>query len=93
MNRADLVTRVAKETNLTKKQADAAVKAVFENIKKELAKGESFQLIGFGTFKVKKRPARKGLNPLTKEKITIKAKKVPAFVAGKALKEAVAKKK
>jgi len=92
MNKATLVDVVAKETNLTKKQADAAVKAVFENIKKELAAGGSFQLVGFGTFKVKNRPARKALNPQTKKKITIKAKKVPAFVAGKALKEAVAKK-
>ena len=91
MNKAQLVDVVSKKTGLSKKKSEEAVKAVFGSIKEELAAGNSFQLIGFGTFKVKNRPARKGLNPRTKRKITIKAKKVPAFVPGKALKEAVAK--
>ncbi len=91
MNRLTLVDAVAKDAGLTKKKAEEAVKAVFENIKKELAAGGSFQLVGFGTFKVKVRPARKGTNPFTKKKMNIKAKKVPTFVAGKALKDAVAK--
>ena len=91
MNRLALVDLVAKETGLTKKKSEEAVKVVFDSITKELAAGGSFQLVGFGTFKVKTRPARKGVNPFTKKKINIKAKKVPTFVAGKALKEAVAK--
>lgn len=91
MNRLALVDAVAKNTGLTKKKSEEAVKAVFEAIKKELASGGSFQLVGFGTFSVKKRASHKGINPATGNKITIKAKKIPVFKAGKALKDAVAK--
>ena len=88
MTKADLVSAVA-ETGMTKKEAAAAVDAVMGAIKGSLAKGEKVQLIGFGTFSVKKRKARTGRNPQTGKAIKIKAKKVPAFSAGKALKEAV----
>lgn len=91
MNKSTLIDAVAKKTGLSKKKSEEAVKAVFGSITDELVAGGSFQLVGFGTFKVKTRPARKGLNPRTQKKINIKAKKVPAFVPGKALKEAVAK--
>lgn len=91
MNKSTLVSVVAEKTNLTKKQSDAAVKAVFEAIKEELAAKGNVQILGFGTFKTKKRNARKGINPRTGKKVNIKAKNVPAFVAGKGLKDAVAK--
>ncbi|TET84045.1 MAG: HU family DNA-binding protein [Desulfobacteraceae bacterium] len=88
MNKADLVNEVAKVT-CTKKEAHAAVDCVFSTIKKALKKKDTVMLIGFGTFKVDKRKARKGRNPRTGEEIKIKAKRVPKFVPGKALKEAV----
>jgi nucleoid DNA-binding protein len=88
MNKADLVNEVAKVTS-TKKEAQAAVDCVFATIKKALKKKDPVMLIGFGTFKVDKRKARKGRNPRTGEVIKIKAKRVPKFVPGKALKEAV----
>ena len=88
MTKADLVSAVA-GTGITKKQAAVAVDAVMGAIKGSLAKGEEVRLIGFGTFSVKKRKARTGRNPQTGKAIKIKAKKVPAFSAGKALKEAV----
>jgi len=88
MNKADLVNEVAKVVS-TKKEAQAAVDCVFDTIKKALKKKETVTLIGFGTFKVDKRKARKGRNPQTGEVIKIKAKKVPKFVPGKALKELV----
>ena len=88
MNKGDLVNEVAKVVN-TKKEAQAAVDCVFSSITKALKKKQKVTLIGFGTFKVDKRKARKGVNPQTGEKIKIKAKRVPKFVAGKALKEAV----
>ena len=88
MNKADLVNEVAKVVG-TKKQAQAAVDCVFETIKKALKKKDTVTIIGFGTFKVDKRKARKGRNPQTGEIIKIKAKKVPKFVPGKALKELV----
>ncbi|MBN1907189.1 MAG: HU family DNA-binding protein [Deltaproteobacteria bacterium] len=73
----------------TKKEATAAVDCVFDSISKALKKKESVTLVGFGTFKVDKRKARTGRNPQTGEAIKIKAKKVPKFVAGKSLKDAV----
>lgn len=73
----------------TKKEARAAVDCVFSSITKALKKKDTVTLIGFGTFKVQKRKARKGKNPQTGEEIKIKAKKVPKFVPGKALKDAV----
>jgi len=88
MNKAELVNEVAKVTS-TKKEARAAVDCVFATIKKALKKKDTVMLIGFGTFKVEKRKARKGRNPQTGEVIKIKAKRVPKFVPGKALKDAV----
>jgi len=88
MNKGDLVKEVAKVVN-TKKEAKAAVDCVFSTITKALKKNNTVTLIGFGTFKVAQRNARKGRNPQTGQEITIKAKKVPKFVAGKALKDAV----
>jgi len=88
MNKQDLVTEVAKFT-CTKSEARKAMDAVLEAIKKSLKKGESVTLVGFGTFSVKKRSARKGRNPRTGAPIKIAAKKVPKFNAGKALKSAV----
>lgn len=95
MTKAELVDAVAKKTeasNLNKKQTEAAVKAVIETITETLAKGQSIQLVGFGTFEVRERAARKGVNPRTKKKIDIPATRVPAFKAGRALKDAVSKK-
>jgi len=88
MNKGDLVSQVAKVVN-TKKEAQAAVDCVFSTITKALKKKDTITLIGFGTFKVGQRKARKGRNPQTGEEIKIKAKKVPKFVAGKGLKDAV----
>ncbi len=88
MNKGDLVNEVAKVVS-TKKEAKAAVDCVFSTITKALKKKDTVTLIGFGTFKVAQRKARKGINPGTGEEIKIKAKKVPKFVAGKRLKDAV----
>ena len=89
MNKAELVAAVAEKTNLSKKDAEKAVSAVFSAIEESLAKNEKVQLVGFGTFEVKDRAERTGRNPQTKEVITIPAAKVPGFKAGKALKDAV----
>lgn len=89
MNKTELVAAVAAKAELSKKDADAAVTAVFDAVKDALADGDKVSLIGFGTFSVKERAAREGLNPRTKETITIPATKVPAFKAGSALKDAV----
>jgi len=88
MNKGDLVNEVAKVVS-TKKQAQAAVDCVFSTITNALKKKDAVTLIGFGTFKVAQRNARKGRNPQTGQEMTIKAKKVPKFVPGKALKDAV----
>ena len=88
MNKGDLVKEVAKGV-CTKKEAQAAVDCVFSTITKALKKKDAVTLIGFGTFKVAQRNARKGRNPQTGQEITIKAKKVPKFVPGKTLKDAV----
>ena len=88
MNRAELVEEVAKVTS-TKKEADAAISAALAAIQKALKKGDSVTLVGFGTFSVSKRKARKGRNPQTGVAIKIAAKKVPVFKAGKGLKDAV----
>ena len=79
------------KAELSKKDAEAAVNAVFDSVKDALAEGDKVSLIGFGTFSVKTRAARTGLNPRTKETIEIPESKVPAFKAGKALKDAVNK--
>jgi len=88
MNKGDLVNKVA-EIVATKKEAQAVVDCVFSSITEALGKGDKVSLIGFGTFKVAARKARKGRNPQTGAEIDIAASKVPKFVAGKALKEAV----
>lgn len=88
MNKGDLINEVAKVLN-TKKEAKDAVESILSSTTKALGKGEDVILTGFGSFKVVKRKARKGRNPQTGEEIKIKAKKVPKFAPGKALKEAV----
>ena len=88
MNKGDLINEVAKVVN-TKKEAQEAVDCVFSTITKALKKNDAVTLVGLGTFKVVKRKARTGRNPQTGETIKIKAKKVPKFVPGKALKDAV----
>ena len=88
MNKGDLVNQVAKVVS-TKKEAQAAVDCVLQTITKALKKKDTVTLVGFGTFKVDKRKARKGRNPQTGEEIKIKAKKIPKFVPGKALKAAI----
>lgn len=85
----DLIVKVAEATDLTKKDATAAVNATFDAIAEYLTAGEKVQLIGFGNFEVRNRAERKGRNPQTGQELTIAASKVPAFKAGKALKEAV----
>ena len=91
MTKSDLIAAVATKVGSSKKDSEKAVNAVIESITEALASGESVQLVGFGTFEVKDRAARKGVNPTTKEEITIEASKLPSFKAGKALKEAVSK--
>lgn len=91
MNKAELINAVAEKAALSKKDSEAAVNAALEAITGALSDGEKVQLVGFGSFEVKKREARVGRNPKTKEAIEIPASKVPVFKAGKALKDAVAK--
>ena len=88
-NKQELVNDVATTTGLTKKDATAAVDAVFTSIEEALKNGEKVQLIGFGNFEVRTRAARKGRNPQTGEEIEIAASKIPAFKPGKALKDAI----
>ena len=89
MNKTELVKAVSTQAELTQKDAAKVVDALFETISNTLAKEEKVQLIGFGTFEVRDRAARKGRNPQTGEEIDIAASKVPAFKPGKELKEAV----
>ena len=91
MNKGELVAKIADESKLTKKAAEAALDAFIASVKGSLAKGDKVQLVGFGTFEVRKRAARKGRNPQTKAEIKIPASKAPVFKAGKALKETVNK--
>lgn len=91
MTKAELINEVATKAGLSKKDSDKAVTAVVEAITEALAGGEKVSLVGFGTFEVKQRSERKGINPRTKEEITIAASKLPAFKAGKGLKDAVSK--
>ncbi len=91
MNKNELISAVAEATGVSKKDTDAVIKATFEAITKAMANGEKVQLIGFGTFETRARAERTGINPLTKEKITVAASRVPAFKAGKALKDTVNK--
>ncbi len=91
MNKAELINAVAEKAELSKKDTEAAVNAVVDVITAALKKGDKVQLVGFGSFETRKRAARVGRNPKTKETIKIAASKVPAFKPGKALKDAVAK--
>ena len=92
MNKAELVSRMAEKSELTKKEAEAALNAFMKSVEEALVAGDKVQLVGFGSFEVRKRAARKGRNPQTKEEIKIPASKAPVFKAGKALKDLVNKK-
>ena len=87
MNKTELVAAMAEQTNLSKKDAEAALKAFIDVVSEELKIGEKVQLVGFGTFEVSERAAREGRNPQTGETMEIKASKTPKFKAGKALKD------
>ena len=87
MNKTELVAAMAEQTNLSKKDAEAALKAFIDVVSEELKKGEKVQLVGFGTFEVSERAAREGRNPQTGETMEIKASKTPKFKAGKALED------
>lgn len=89
MNKTELVAAIAEKTSQSKKDSEKALKAFIDVVTEELKKGEKIQLVGFGTFEVIERAAREGRNPLTGEKMQIKASKAPKFKAGKALKDAV----
>jgi DNA-binding protein HU-alpha len=89
MNKAELIDAIASAAELNKKQAKAALEATLTAITDSLKAGDPVQLIGFGTFKVNQRQARTGHNPQTGQEIQIAAAKVPAFVSGKALKDAI----
>lgn len=91
MNKGELIAKIAEESKLTKKAAEAALDAFIGSVEGALKKGEKVQLVGFGTFEVRQRAARKGRNPQTKAEIKIPASKAPVFKAGKALKETVNK--
>lgn len=89
MNKTELIAAMAEKTELTKKDAERALKAFVDVVTDELKQGEKVQLVGFGTFEVADRPARQGINPKTKQTIEIPASRAPKFKAGKALKETV----
>ncbi len=91
MNKAELITAVAEKTGMSKKDTEAVVSTALDTIVAAMAEGEKVQLVGFGSFEVKKRAERIGRNPKTKESIQIPASKVPTFKAGKAMKDSVAK--
>lgn len=89
MNKADLVAAMAEKAGVSKKDAEASLKAFTDVVAEELKKGEKIQLVGFGTFEVSERAAREGRNPRTGETMVIEASKTPKFKAGKALKDLV----
>ncbi len=91
MKKADFIAKVAEKAKITKKEATKVVNAVLETITEALAKGNTVQFVGFGTFSVRKRAAREGRNPRTQQPIKIPATKVPVFRPGKELREAVKK--
>ncbi len=91
MNKAELIATVAANAGVSKKEAEAVITATLDAISAALKEGDKVQLVGFGSFEVKKRAARVGRNPKTKETIEIPASTVPVFKAGKALKDAIAK--
>ncbi|MBE7020416.1 MAG: HU family DNA-binding protein [Ruminococcaceae bacterium] len=89
MNKTELINAIVESAKISKKDATAALDATIDAIVDALKKGDKVQLVGFGSFEVKERAARKGRNPKTKEEITIPASKVPGFKAGRGLKDAV----
>ena len=89
MNKTELIAAVAEKAELSKKDAEKAIKAFTDVVSDELVKGEKIQLVGFGTFEVAERAAREGRNPQTGKTMTIAACKAPKFKAGKALKDAI----
>ncbi|MDR1001902.1 MAG: HU family DNA-binding protein [Oscillospiraceae bacterium] len=91
MNKTELISAVAEQAQLSKKDAEKAVNAVFDAIVNAVAKGEKVQVVGFGSFEVRERAERAGRNPRTKEPMTIPASKLPVFKAGKTFKETVTK--
>ena len=91
MNKSELITTMSEKSNLTKKDAEAALKAFVESVEEALENGEKVQLVGFGTFETRERAARTGRNPRTKEEIQIPASTVQVFKAGKEFKEKVNK--
>lgn len=91
MNKAELITSMAEKSQLTKKDAEAALKAFIDSVQEALESGDKVQLVGFGTFETRERAAREGRNPRTKEVISIPASVVPVFKAGKEFKEKVNK--
>lgn len=91
MNKAELISAVAEASGVSKKDTEAVIKATFEAIEKVMVNGDKVQVIGFGTFETRERAERVGKNPQTQETVTIPACKVPAFKAGKGLKDAVNK--
>ena len=91
MNKTELIAEVAAKCAISKKDAEKTVNATFDTIAEALCKGDKVQLVGFGGFEVRSRPARVARNPRTGEQISIEASKAPVFKAGKALKDKVAK--
>ncbi|RCX17866.1 nucleoid protein Hbs [Anaerobacterium chartisolvens] len=91
MNKSDLIADMAEKSDLSKKDAEKALNAFMESVEDALSKGEKIQLVGFGSFEVRERAARKGRNPQTKEEIDIPASKAPVFKVGKALKDSINK--
>lgn len=91
MNKTELVAAIADKAGIAKKDAEKALGAFIDTVSSELKKGEKIQLVGFGTFEVRERAARTGINPQTKKTIEIPASKNPVFKAGKALKDSIAK--
>ena len=89
MNKSELVAAMAEKANVSKKAAEESLNAMLNVVKEAMAKGDKVQLVGFGSFEVRTRAARKGHNPQTKAEIKIPACKAPAFKAGKALKDEV----
>ena len=89
MNKTEFISAIAEKAELSKKDAEKALKAFTDVVEEELKKGEKIQLVGFGTFEVSERAAREGRNPQTGERMKIEACKAPKFKAGKALKDAV----
>jgi len=87
MNKSELISKMAEKGGISKKDAEKALNAFLESVEESLERGDKVQLIGFGTFEVRQRAERRGMNPQTGEEIMIKASKVPVFKAGKAFRE------